>query len=121
MTRTRTWPWLLLLVALFLAASGEWRCAHAQEMCSTQEPISRGTQVESISAWSYVPFLGTAKPTLSGTWDVPIIRPAEEVILWPAWDRVVLYYGKTSIVIDGPDAVSLGERILKTLARAKRR
>jgi hypothetical protein len=36
----RQWPWLLFLVALFLAASGELRCAWGQEM-STEPALLR--------------------------------------------------------------------------------
>ena len=38
----RQWPWLLFLVALFLAASGELRCAWGQEMSTEPALIPIG-------------------------------------------------------------------------------
>ena len=127
---TRTWPWLLLLVALFLAAAGEFRCAWGQEistageLCLMPEPAEpQGVQdivQNTCVADLYLakePLLRFMPATAVGGWNVPILRLGEEVVPLPAREQVYLVYGHTNIVIEGPDAVALAARIRKALAR----
>ena len=117
----RQWPWLLFLVALFLAASGELRCAWGQEMSITQNMCIMPEPLELQKVQDTCAMPEPASNPLWRSVHAPgreIWVPAQQpLIIWPMSERVDLVYGHSRILVEGPDAIALGARILLVLAR----